>query len=103
MTASSISRIGMPFRMGYTRRHSVHVQTLSSRVCENPQLARKAQLLVANFGDFLTLFDKPQRDAFAMLILRLHHYGDLGNEIFWGLWLLPLRPLGVQVALPAPC
>ena len=21
--------------------------------------------------------------------LRLHHYGDLANEIFWGLWLLP--------------
>jgi Domain of unknown function (DUF4386) len=37
----------------------------------------------------LTVFDKPQRDAFAMLFLRLHHYGDLANEIFWGLWLLP--------------
>ena len=24
-----------------------------------------------------------------MLFLNLHHYGDLANEIFWGLWLLP--------------
>jgi hypothetical protein len=49
-----------------------------------------AALLFARGGDFLTVFEKPQREAFAMLFLRLHHYGDLANEIFWGLWLLPL-------------
>src|SRR3984893_12902266 len=48
-----------------------------------------AALLFARGGDFLSTFDKPQRDAYAMLFLRLHHYGDLANEIFWGLWLLP--------------
>jgi hypothetical protein len=48
-----------------------------------------AALLFARGGEFLSTFDKPQRDAFAMLFLRLHHYGDLANEIFWGLWLLP--------------
>jgi len=48
-----------------------------------------AALLFARGGDFLTVFDKPQRDAFAMLFLRLHHQGDLANEIFWGLWLIP--------------
>ncbi len=48
-----------------------------------------AALLFARGGDFLTVFDKPQRDAFALLFLRLHHHGDLANEIFWGLWLLP--------------
>jgi Domain of unknown function (DUF4386) len=48
-----------------------------------------AALLFARGGDFLTAWDKPQRDAFAMLFLRLHHLGDLANEIFWGLWLLP--------------
>ena len=47
-------------------------------------------LLFARGGDFLSVFDKPQRDAFAMLFLRLHHYGDAANEIFWGLWLVPL-------------
>jgi len=46
-------------------------------------------LLFARGGNFLSIFDKPQRDAFAMLFLRLHHQVDLANEIFWGLWLLP--------------
>jgi hypothetical protein len=48
-----------------------------------------AALLFVRGGKFLSTFDKPQRDAFAMLFRRLHHYGDLANEIFWGLWLLP--------------
>jgi hypothetical protein len=48
-----------------------------------------AALFFARGGDFLTVFDKPQREAFAMLFLRLHHQGVLANEIFWGLWLLP--------------
>ena|SRR5215813_6409784 len=48
-----------------------------------------AALLFARGGEFLSTFDKPQRDAFAMLFLRLHHCGVLANEIFWGLWLLP--------------
>jgi hypothetical protein len=48
-----------------------------------------AALLFARGADFLSIFDKPQRDAFAMLFLNLHHHGDVTNEIFWGLWLLP--------------
>jgi hypothetical protein len=48
-----------------------------------------AALLFARGADFLNAFDKPQRDALAMLFLRLHHHGDLANEIFWGIWLLP--------------
>jgi hypothetical protein len=40
-------------------------------------------------GEFMTVFDKPQREAFVMLFLSLHHQGDLANEVFWGLWLLP--------------
>lgn len=48
-----------------------------------------AALLFARGADFLSIFDKPQRDALAMLFLNLHHQGDLANEIFWGLWLLP--------------
>lgn len=48
-----------------------------------------AALLFVRGGEFLSTFDKPQRDAFAMLFLRLNHYGVLANEIFWGLWLLP--------------
>lgn len=52
-----------------------------------------AALLFVRGNDFLTVFDKPQRDAFAMLFLRPHHQGDLVNIIFWGLWLLPFGVL----------
>lgn len=40
-------------------------------------------------ADFLSVFDKPHRDALAMLFLHLNSRGDILNEIFWGLWLLP--------------
>jgi hypothetical protein len=49
-----------------------------------------AALLLAGGADFLSVVDKPQRNAFAMLFLNLHHQVDLANAIFWGLWLLPL-------------
>ena len=48
-----------------------------------------AALLFARGADFLSVLEKPQRDAFAMLFLRLHHQCVLANEIFWGLWLFP--------------
>jgi hypothetical protein len=48
-----------------------------------------AALLFARGANFLSIFDKPQRDAFAVLFLRLHHHGVVANEIFWGLWLFP--------------
>jgi len=46
-------------------------------------------LLFATGADFQSVFDKPQRDAFAMMFLNLHHDLDQANSIFWGLWLLP--------------
>ena len=48
-----------------------------------------AALLVARGGGYLSVFDKPQRDAFARLFLDLHHQLDLVNLIFAGLWLFP--------------
>src|SRR6185437_5959730 len=48
-----------------------------------------AALLLVRGTDFLAVFDKPQREALAMLFLRLHDHGIRVNEIFWGLWLLP--------------
>ena len=48
-----------------------------------------AALLFARGADFLSVIDKPQRDAFAMLFLRLHGQGVRVNELFWGLWLFP--------------
>ena len=52
-----------------------------------------AALLLARGADFLSAFDKPQRDALAMLFLRLHHAGVVANQIFWGLWLFPFGVL----------
>src|SRR6185503_3211454 len=48
-----------------------------------------AALLLARGANFLSAIDKPQRDAFVMVFLRMHGQGILANEIFWGLWLFP--------------
>jgi hypothetical protein len=48
-----------------------------------------AALLLVRGGGYLSVFDKPQREALARLFLDLHHQLDLANEIFWGLWLIP--------------
>jgi hypothetical protein len=50
-------------------------------------------LMIARGADFLSVFDKPQRDALVMLLLRLHGYQNTAAEILWGLWLLPLAML----------
>jgi hypothetical protein len=39
------------------------------------------------------VFDKPQRDALAMLFLGLHSQGIIVISIFWGLWLFPFGVL----------
>jgi hypothetical protein len=50
-------------------------------------------LMAVRGADFLSLLDKPQRDALAMLFLRLHDRTITGAEILWGLWLIPLALL----------
>ena len=52
-----------------------------------------AVLLIARAPDFLAVFDKPQRDALAMLFLKLHSQEIGAAMVFWGLWLLPLAGL----------
>lgn len=52
-----------------------------------------AALLLVRGSDFLAIIDKPQRDAFGMLFVSLHGQGNAINEMFWGLWLLPLALL----------
>jgi hypothetical protein len=49
-----------------------------------------AALILVRGADFLSVFDKPQREALAMLFLRMHDQEMLAAEIFWGLWLIPL-------------
>ncbi len=52
-----------------------------------------AALMLVRGADFLSVFEKPQRDALAMLFLRLHHQEVVAAEILWGLWLFPLAIL----------
>lgn len=52
-----------------------------------------AVLTVVRGEDFLSVFNKPQRDALAMLFLRLRDHQNTAGEILWGIWLLPLAVL----------
>jgi len=60
------------------------------------ELNNIAALTLFRGADFLAVFDKPQRDAMAMLFLGLRHHGLTINEIFWGLWLFPFGVLVVR-------
>jgi hypothetical protein len=55
-----------------------------------------AALTLFRGADFLAVLEKPQRDALAMLFLRLHGQGSVMNEIFWGLWLFPFGVLVIK-------
>ncbi len=63
---------------------------VSSAVCFLNVLNDVAALVLFRGSEFLTVFDKPQRDALGMLFLRLYSHGQFIAEIFWGLWLFPL-------------
>jgi len=98
---------------GVDRRHASLMVTLivvSIPIAFVNELNSIAALVLVRGADFLSIFEKPQRDALAMLFLNLHHYGFVVAEIFWGLWLFPLallvyrsrflpRFLGVWLAL----
>ena len=60
-----------------------------------------AALLLVRGADFLSVFEKAQRDALAMLFLNLHGRGLMFSELFWGLWLFPLGRLGIYTPIPA--
>jgi Domain of unknown function (DUF4386) len=52
-------------------------------------LNETAALTLIRGANFLSVFDKPQRDALALLFLHLHFDGFVVAQIFWGLWLVP--------------
>jgi len=54
-----------------------------------------AALTIAR-GDFLTGFTTPQLDGLVTLFLRLYGRGMMVNQVFWGLWLIPLGLLVIQ-------
>jgi Domain of unknown function (DUF4386) len=58
-----------------------------------------AALMLVRGADFLAVFDKPQRDALAILFLRLHRQEIVAAEVLRGLWLFPLGILTIRSGL----
>jgi hypothetical protein len=56
-------------------------------------LNETAALKLIHGGGFLSVFDKHQLDALAMLFLDLHFDGFTVAQVFWGLWLIPFGVL----------
>ncbi|MBI5020343.1 MAG: DUF4386 domain-containing protein [Ignavibacteriales bacterium] len=52
-----------------------------------------ATLSFVQGSDLLSVFDKPQRDALATLLINIDKQGVPVSELFWGLWLIPLALL----------
>ena len=52
-----------------------------------------AALVVARAPSYLAAFTQQQREGLVALFVRLHSYGVVVNEMFWGLWLFPLGML----------
>jgi len=78
---------------GVNQRHASLMVTLivvSIPIAFLNELNAIAALILVRGADFLSIFEKPQRDALAMLFLNLHDHGFDVAEIFWGLWLFPL-------------
>ena len=78
---------------GVNRRHALLMLGLivvSVPIALMNELNAIAAFILVRGADFLAIFDKPQRDALAMLFLNLHSHGFGIAEIFWGLWLFPL-------------
>ena len=55
-----------------------------------------AALILAGSATFLSVFERPQRDALTYLFLRLHGQGIQVAAIFWGLWLFPFGILVIR-------
>jgi hypothetical protein len=53
-------------------------------------------LALVHGADYLSVFEKPQRDALAMLFLRFHDEVNVAAEVLWGLWLFPLAILTIR-------
>ena len=52
-----------------------------------------AALMLVKGEPFLAVFDAAQRNALAMMFLRIDGQGSLASELMWGLWLVPLAIL----------
>jgi hypothetical protein len=78
---------------GVNRRHAAVMLTLivvSIPIALLNEVNSIAALILVRGADFLSIFDKTQREALAMLFLNLHSQGLGIAAIFWGLWLFPM-------------
>src|SRR5579864_5507799 len=78
---------------GVSRRHASMMVTLivvSVPIAFVNELNSIAALVLVRGADFLSVLDKTQREALAMLFIKLHGQGFVVAEMFWGLWLFPL-------------
>jgi hypothetical protein len=64
------------------------------------ELNSVAAVVLVRGADFLAVLDKTQREALAMLFLKLHSQGFVVAEMFWGLWLFPLGLLVYRSRFP---
>lgn len=55
-----------------------------------------AALTLVHGDSYLAVFNTQQQDALALLFLHLHSQGNIVNEVFWGLWLLPFGLLVIK-------
>jgi hypothetical protein len=55
-----------------------------------------AALVLISGADFLSVFERPERDALAYLFLHLHTQGISVASVFWGLWLFPFGMLVIR-------
>jgi Domain of unknown function (DUF4386) len=81
---------------GVNRRHAAVMLTLivvSIPIALLNELNAIAALILVRGADFLSVFDKPHREALAMLFINLHSQGFGIAGIFWGVWLFPLGVL----------
>ena len=88
---------------GVNRRHAslmVILIVVAVPIAFLNELNSIAALVLVRGADFLSIFEKPQRDALAMLFLNLHSYGFDVAGIFWGLWLFPLGLLVYRSGFP---
>jgi Domain of unknown function (DUF4386) len=78
---------------GVNRRHAslwVILVVVAIPVAFLNELNSIAALVLVRGADFLSIFEKPQRDALAMLFLSLHNAGLGVVQILWGLAFFPL-------------
>jgi hypothetical protein len=78
---------------GVNRRHAslwVILVVVAIPIAFLNELNSITALLLVRGADFLSIFEKPQRDALAMLFLSLHNAGLGVVEMLWGLAFFPL-------------